>query len=137
MATTDTLPGSPLTRRAFLLTSLGALVALVAGRRWSEASHRATNQDAVRPRRADNLREEAYGTGLALRPTPVDPRGPVFRLNEPAALIWRNIDGRRTIDDLAALLVGRYGVAQARARADTRACIQAFSGAGLAFGLDG
>ncbi len=137
MAATDRPPGSPLTRRAFLLTSLGAVLALAAGRGWSAASHRSTNQDAVRPRRADNLREEAHGKELALRPTPIDPRGPVFRLNEPATLIWRNIDGRRTVNDLAALLVGRYGVAQARARADTRACLQAFSGAGLAFGLDG
>jgi hypothetical protein len=74
---------------------------------------------------------------VELRPTPVDPHGPVFRLNRSGALVWRGIDGRRTVNDLAALLAAAYGIPSAAGRADTMDCLKALSGAGLVFGVYG
>jgi hypothetical protein len=112
----------------------GGALALALGRRWSLRDGRGASSPAT-PRRADNLLETAHGRDVELRPTPVDPHGPVFRLNRSAALIWRSVDGRRTVDELAAVLGAAFGLSAAAARADTRECLQTLSGAGLVFGV--
>ena len=125
------------TRKAFLLAVVGGAVALALGRPWSPRSGRAAAAEPARPRRAENLLETARGAGVELRPTPVDPHGPVFRLNRSATLVWRSVDGRRTVDDLAALFAAAYGIPSAAAHADTRDCLQTLSEAGLVFGVVG
>ena len=113
----------------------GAAVALALGRVWRLRDGRAAPAGPARPRRADNLIEKARGPGVELRPTPVDPHGPVFRLNRSAAHVWRSVDGRRTVNDLAALYAAAYSIPAAAARADTLDCLRALSGAGLVFGV--
>jgi len=122
------------TRKTFLVAVAGGALALALGRTWSPRGGQA---GPARPRRAENLLETAHGPGVELRPTPVDPHGPVFRLNRSAALVWRGVDGRRTVNDLAALLAAAYGIPAAAARADTLGCLQTLSGAGLVFGAYG
>jgi hypothetical protein len=129
--------GSAMTRRALLLTVAGAAVSLAVGRLWNSRDGRWAPPTSASPRRADNLLEEDYGGAVVLQPTPIDPRGPVFRLNRPAALIWRSIDGRRTVDDIAALLAATYGIPRAAAQTDTLTCLRTFLGAGLVFGVRG
>ena len=128
-------PNWATTRKTFLLAVAGGAVALATGRLWSLRDGLATTAGTARPRRAENLVETARGRGVELRPTPVDPHGPVFRLNRSAAFVWRGVDGRRTVDDLAALLSAAYGIPAAAARADTRDCLRTLSGAGLVFGV--
>ena len=113
----------------------GVAAALVAGRVWRLRGERAAVPGASRVRRADNLRETVHAAGVELRPTPVDPHGPVFRLNRSAALVWRHVDGRRTVDDLAAVLASAYGLSSAAARTDTAACLRTLSMQGLVFGV--
>lgn len=125
---------STMTRKTLLLTVAGAAASLVLGRFWSSHGVRRTTTTNASPRRADNLLEETSGGGIVLRPTPVDPRGPVYRLNRPAALIWHSIDGRRTADDIAALLATAYGIPRKAARTDTLTCLRTFTGAGLVIG---
>ena len=121
----------------FLVAVAGGAVALSLGRPWSLRNGHAASAGPARPRRAENLLETAHGRGVELRPTPVDARGPVFRLNRSAASVWRGIDGRRTVNDLAALLAATHGIPAAAARADTVDCLRALSGAGLVFGVHG
>ena len=137
MASRVDRPSWATTRKTFLLAIAGAAVALALGRPWSRRRRDdgAASAGPARPRRAENLVETARGHSVELRPTPVDPHGPVFRLNRTAAHVWRGIDGRRTVNDLAALLAAEYGIPAAAARADTLDCLQSLSGAGLVFGV--
>ena len=137
MATPVDRPSWATTRKTFLLAVVGGAVALVLGRAWGLRDGRAAAGEPARPRRAENLLETARGDDVELRPTPVDAHGPVFRLNRSAAIVWRGVDERRTVDDLAALLAAAYGIPAAAARADPRDCLQALSGAGLVFGAYG
>ena len=114
----------------------GGVAALALGRPWGRRDGR-TTLGTARPRRADNLRETIRAAGVELCPTPVDPHGPVFRLNRSAALVWRSIDGRRSVDDIAALLAAAYGIPAATARAGTTDCLKALSAIGLVFGVYG
>ena len=137
MASRVDRPSWATTRKTFLLAVAGAAVALALGRPWSRRRRDdgAASVGSARPRRAENLIETVRGHGVELRPTPVDPHGPVFRLNRSAAHVWRGVDGRRSVDDLAALLAAAYGIPAAAAHADTLDCLQALSGAGLVFGV--
>lgn len=45
--------------------------------------------------------------------------GQAVELSDSARLIWREIDGRRTLRQLAELLAGAYGIDVATAAADT------------------
>jgi len=130
-------PSWATTRKTFLVVVAGGALALALGRPWSRRDGQATSAGPARPRRAENLLETARDPGVELRPTPVDPHGPVYRLNRSAAHVWRGVDGRRTVDDLAALLAATYGIPAAAARADTMDCLQTLSGAGLVFGVYG
>ena len=130
-------PSGATTRKTFLVAFAGGAVAIALGRFWSARNGSAAFAGTARPRRAENLVETTRGRDVELRPTPIDPRGPVFRLNRSAAFVWRGVDGRRTVDDLAALLSTAYGIPAAAARADTRDCLQTLSGAGLVFGVYG
>jgi PqqD family protein of HPr-rel-A system len=49
--------------------------------------------------------------------------GEAHVLNATAALVWEHCNGRRTADDIASVLVDRYGVDPSRARADVLACL--------------
>ena len=130
-------PNWATTRKGFLVAVAGGALALALGRLWSLRDGHATVAGSARPQRAENLHETAHGPDVALRPTPVDPHGPVFRLNRSAALVWRSVDGRRSVDDLAALFAAAYGLPATAARADTMDCLQTLSGAGLVFGVYG
>lgn len=127
-------PSWTITRKTFLVALAGGAVALALGRTWSPRDGHVASTGSPRPRRAENLLETAHGAGVELRPTPVDPHGPVFRLNRSAALVWRGVDGRRSVNDLAALVAAAYGIPAATARADTLDCLTALTGAGLVFG---
>jgi hypothetical protein len=120
-----------------LVAVVGAAVELALGRPWRLRDGRPQSTGSARPRRAENLIETVRGPNVELRPTPVDPHGPVFRLNRSAAHVWRSVDGRRTVDDLAAGLAAAYRLSAAAARADTLDCLTALSGAGLVFGVNG
>jgi len=130
-------PSRATTRKTFLVAVAGGALALALGRLWSLRESRATTAGPARPQRAENLLETVRGRGVELRPTPIDPHGPVFRLNRSAAHVWRGVDGRRTVDDLAALFAAEHGIPAAAARADTLHCLQALTGAGLVFGVYG
>ncbi len=91
----------------------------------------------ARPRRAENLLETAHGAGVELRPTPIDPHGPVFRLNRSAALVWRGVDGRRSVNDLAALARRCLRHPGRRGARRHPGLPEALSGAGLVFGVYG
>jgi hypothetical protein len=130
-------PSWAITRRTFLVALVGGAVALALGRPRSSRDSHGTSADTAKPRRAENLLETAQGAGVELRPTPIDPHGPVFRLNRSAALVWRSVDGRRSVNDLAALVAAAYGIPAAAARADTLDCLSALTGAGLVFGVYG
>jgi Coenzyme PQQ synthesis protein D (PqqD) len=51
----------------------------------------------------------------------------MHELNDTGSFLWRNIDGRRTAEDLAALLVEQYDVAQETALADTLELLEELS----------
>jgi len=125
-------PGSPLTRRAFLLGACGTALALAVGHRLASVGGSATAEE-FRPQRADNLLEETRRDGLALRPTPIDPLGPTFRLNEPGAFLWRRIDGTRSVETLAAQLGVVFGLARPDARRQTLDFVGSLMYIGLAF----
>jgi len=130
-------PSWSTTRKTFLVAVAGSALALALGRPWSPRGGHAASAGPARPRRAENLLETVHGPGVELRPTPVDPHGPVFRLNRSAALVWRGVDGRRSVNDLAALFAAAYGIPAAAARVDAMDCLQALSGAGLVYGVSG
>jgi Coenzyme PQQ synthesis protein D (PqqD) len=51
----------------------------------------------------------------------------MHELNDTGSFLWRNIDGRRTAEDLAALLVEQYDVTQEAALADTLELLEELS----------
>jgi len=51
----------------------------------------------------------------------------MHELNDTGSFVWRNIDGHRTAEDLAALLVEQYDVARETALADTLALLEELS----------
>jgi hypothetical protein len=65
----------------------------------------------VRPRLDVQVRRKAGGLLLAAD-------GVVIDLNEVAAVIWREMDGRRTIRDIGKVLSSRYGIDADEAAAD-------------------
>jgi hypothetical protein len=48
----------------------------------------------------------------------------MHELNDTGSFLWKNIDGRRTAAELAALLAAEYEVAPGAALADTEALLQ-------------
>jgi hypothetical protein len=48
----------------------------------------------------------------------------MHELNETGSFLWKNIDGRRTAAELAALLAAEYEVTPGAALADTEALLQ-------------
>ena len=125
-------PDRKTTRRTFLVAGACALAALAVGRRLTAPWTR-----VARPRRADGLTERVTPDGLELRPTPVRDDGPVFRLNRTAALVWRSVDGRRDVADIAALVAATYRVPQARVQRDTNTCLRLLAAQGLVVDLPG
>jgi len=51
----------------------------------------------------------------------------MHELNDTGSFVWRNIDGHRTAEDLAALLVEQYDVTREVALADTFALLEELS----------
>lgn len=51
----------------------------------------------------------------------------MHELNDTGSLVWRNIDGHRKAEDLAALLVAEYEVTSEAALADTLSLLQELS----------
>jgi hypothetical protein len=122
------------TRKTFLMAGGCLVLAALAGGLLGRRAARAGAGDA-RPRRAENLVEEAGAGGLLLRPAPVDPAGPVFRLNRSAALVWQAADGRRRVRDIAGVLAATYGVPGAAAGNDTLSCLRTLAAQGLVTGV--
>jgi coenzyme PQQ synthesis protein D (PqqD) len=48
----------------------------------------------------------------------------MHELNDTGSFLWKNVDGRRTAAELAALLAAEYEVTPAAALADTEALLQ-------------
>jgi len=48
----------------------------------------------------------------------------MHELNDTGSFLWKNVDGRRTTAELAALLAAEYEVAPSAALADTEALLQ-------------
>lgn len=127
-----------ITRRTFLTTAGLAAAAVLAARSLRGAA--AAPAGARRgPLHADTLAVEPLGDGLVLTPpgTAVSTVGrnagaaPVFRLNGPAAFVWRAADGTRTPDEIAAQLAAAYSIPLERARRDSARCLATLSRAGL------
>ena len=125
------------TRKTFLVAGGCVLAAALVGRGWSRLSGAAQTVGAARPRRAQNLHEEARSGGVELRPVPVDPHGPVFRLNRSAAVVWRAVDGRRTVTDIAGVLGAHYALSAAAASTDAITCLESLAAQGLLSGVPG
>ncbi len=51
----------------------------------------------------------------------------MHELNDTGSLVWRNIDGHRNAEELAALLVSEYEVKQETALADTLSLLEELS----------
>jgi len=51
----------------------------------------------------------------------------MHELNDTGSLVWRNIDGHRNAEDLAALLVAEYEVTRDTALADTLSLLEELS----------
>lgn len=51
----------------------------------------------------------------------------MHELNDTGSFLWRHIDGRRTAEDLAALLVEQYDVTRETALADTLELLEELS----------
>lgn len=56
----------------------------------------------------------------------------IFALDEVSAAIWNSLDGRRTVEDIAMLVVETFDVAGDTAVADAQEFIDQLCGAGLA-----
>jgi hypothetical protein len=123
------------TRKTFLVAGGCLLLAALAGRGWSRRGQ--ADAGAARPRRAVNLAQSDTGNGLELRPTPVDPHGPVFRLNRSAAAVWNAVDGRRSAGDIAGELAAGFGLSADVARRDTLTCLRTLAAQGLVSGVPG
>jgi hypothetical protein len=111
------------------------LLAALVGGLWNRRAGRPAGPGDARPRRAENLIEEAGPDGLVLRPAPADPAGPVFRLNRSATVVWRAVDGRRRVRDIAGVLAARYGLTGAAAGNDTLSCLRTLAAQGLVSGV--
>jgi hypothetical protein len=48
----------------------------------------------------------------------------MHELNDTGSFLWKNVDGRRTAEELAALLAAEYEVTPGAALADTEALLQ-------------
>lgn len=83
------------------------------------------------PRRAENLLIDREGADWRLTPVPFDPDGPVFHLNDAAAFVWRNADGRHSAADIAQSLSRAYGISTRRAGVDALACLESLARLGL------
>ena len=125
------------TRKTFLVAGGCVLLAALLGRGWSRRPGGRQTVGAARPRRAQNLHEETRAGGVELRPVPVDPHGPVFRLNRAAAVVWRAVDGRRTVTDIAGVLGTTFGLSAAAASTDAIACLTTLAAQGLVAGVPG
>jgi hypothetical protein len=123
------------TRRTFLMAGGGVLLTAIAGGLWSRRAGRRAGPGDARPRRAENLLEEAERGELVLRPAPLDPAGPVFHLNRSAAVVWRAVDGRRSVRDIAGVLAARYGLQGAAAGNDALSCLRTLAAQGLVTGV--
>jgi len=124
------------TRRTFLVAGGCVLAAAVAGVGLRRGRGR-THAGAARPRRAANLSERDTPGGVELRPTPVDMRGPVFALNRSGAVVWRAVDGRRSVAEIAAELAAAFGLTADAARRDTLVCLRTLAAQGLVSGVPG
>ena len=124
------------TRRTFLVAGGCVLAAALAGAAWRRSASQ-TDAGAARPRRAANLAERQTPAGLELRPTPVDPSGPVFTLNSSGAVVWKAVDGRRSAGEIAGELAATFGLAADVARRDTLACLRTLAAQGLVCGVPG
>ena len=120
------------TRRGVLLAAVTAAAAAAVCR--YTLSPRGPSSKPV-PRRVDNVRAEHEGGDLLLTPLPAKADGPVFRLNGPAALIWEQVDGRRTVREIAAPLAATYRIGARRALCDTRECLGSLARTGLVWGV--
>jgi hypothetical protein len=125
------------TRKTFIVAGGCVLLAALVGRGWNRRAGGVQTVGAARPRRAQNLHEVARAGGVELRPMPVDPHGPVFRLNRSAAVVWRAVDGRRTVTGIAGVLGTTYGLRAAAASTDAIACLTTLAAQGLVNGVPG
>ena len=125
------------TRKTFLVAGGCVLAAALMGRGWIRRSDAAQTVAAARPRRSQNLQEVSHSGGIELRPEPVDPHSPVFRLNRAAAVVWRAVDGRRSVTDIAGVLGTTFGLSAAAASTDAIACLESLAAQGLVNGLPG
>jgi hypothetical protein len=122
------------TRRTFLVAGGCLLAAALVGAGRRHGRGRADVGES-RPRRAANLAERDTPDGIRLRPTPVDPRGPVFTLNRSGAVVWKAVDGRRSTGEIAGELAAAFGLTAEAARRDTIACLRTLAAQGLVCGV--
>ncbi|GAC1630972.1 MAG: hypothetical protein NVS9B14_02230 [Candidatus Acidiferrum sp.] len=61
----------------------------------------------------------------------------MHELNDTGSLVWRNIDGHRNAEELAALLVAEYEVTEEIALADTLSLLEELSTRKLLLSADG
>jgi len=59
------------------------------------------------------------------------PSGEYFSLDRVGTLIWENIDGSRTIEDLAELVLDEYDVDREKVVADVLRLVEQLAGEGL------
>jgi hypothetical protein len=59
------------------------------------------------------------------------PSGEYFSLDSVGTLIWQNIDGSRTIEDLAELVLDEYDVDREKVVADVLRLVEQLAGEGL------
>jgi hypothetical protein len=60
----------------------------------------------------------------------------MHELNDTGSFVWRNIDGRRNAEDLAALLVEQYDVTRETALADTLSLLEELSSRKLLISME-
>lgn len=80
----------------------------------------------LRPNKACPVRE--IGDGLVIMAATGDM---THSLEEIGAFIWRQLDGRRNLDDIAAILTEEYEVSRKQAEADLAAFVEQLLDAGL------
>jgi hypothetical protein len=60
----------------------------------------------------------------------------MHELNDTGSFVWRNIDGRRNAEDLAALLAEQYDVTRETALADTLSLLEELSSRKLLISME-
>lgn len=55
----------------------------------------------------------------------------LFQLSDVGDLIWRNIDGKRTTDELLRMIAAEYKVSEEEARSDLDEFVSELAGSGL------